>query len=326
MNTQRIKSLPLEVTRIGYGCMNLGGSWSHDSLTEQDRNNAIGIINAALEEGINCFDHADIYTYGKSEAVFSELWRESPHLRGQIVVQSKCGVRWAGESSDRIPLRYDFSYEHIMASVEGSLHRLKTDYLDILLLHRPDALVEPQEVARAFDSLQQSGKVRHFGVSNHTGAQIELLQRWVDQPLVVNQLQLNMLHTHLIDGGLVLNENNPARLVRGGDTLEYCQLHDITIQAWAPMAGGVLSGKALEITDERIKKVSALVAALAEEKSVSREAIVVAWVLRHPAQIQPIIGTTKPERIKAACQAGRVDLTREEWYSLFVAGRGAALP
>lgn len=326
MKTQKIAGTTLEVSRIAYGCMGIGGGWGAEGITEQTTRTAVAAISAALEQGINFFDHADIYARGKSEAVFAQMWQERPGLRQAIVLQSKCGIRFAGDPDERAPGRYDFSYEHIIASVEGSLKRLQTDYLDVLLLHRPDALVEPEEVARAFDALQQSGKVRYFGVSNHTPPQIELLRRNVQQPLVVNQLQLSLLHTHLIDTGIVTNQDRPEHQVRGDGTLEYCRLHDITVQPWSPLARGLLSGRAQQEPDAATTEAAQVVADLAAAKGVSREAIVIAWLLRHPAHFQPIIGTTNPERIQAACEADGVELSREEWYSLFVAARGARVP
>jgi predicted oxidoreductase len=321
----RIRQTPLEVSRLAYGCMTLGQTWNGQPPQEETRQ-AMAAVRTALEEGINFFDHADIYGRGHSEEVFAAVWREVPGLRQQIVLQSKCGIRFEGDPVPGAPHRFDFSYEHIIESVDGSLQRLQTDYLDLLLLHRPDALVEPEEVARAFDDLQQSGKVRYFGVSNHSGAQIDLLRRFVRQPLVVNQLELSVLHNQLINAGIVVNQDEPARSLRAEGTLEYCRLHDITIQPWSPLARGVLFGRVPETWDERVVKTGRLVAALADKYGVSSEAIVVAWLLRHPAGFQPVVGTTKPERIRAVCQADNVELTREEWYALFIAGRGAPLP
>ncbi len=309
MKLIRIGKTPLEVSRIALGCMRLS----------DNRDTALDTIKAALDGGINFFDHADIYGGGKREEVFAAIWDGNPGLRDRIVIQSKCGIR-------RAPQRFDFSYEYIVQSVDGSLSRLKTDYLDILLLHRPDTLVEPEEVARAFDHLKQVGKVRFFGVSNHMASQIQFLQKWLSQPLVANQLQFSVVHTHLIDEGIVMNRSDYPEPTRGEGTLEFCRMQDITIQAWSPLAGGIVSGKPLETPDERIEETAALVARMAEEKGVSQTAIVVAWLLRHPARIQPIIGTTNPARIAGACQADDVELTREEWYSLFIAGRGESLP
>ena len=326
MKTLRIANTPLEVSRIAYGCMNLGGGWDREPLTEPTRRAALAAIRAALEQGVNFFDHADIYCRGKSEEVFSLIWQEVPGLRERVVVQTKCGIRFEGDPDDGAPGRYDFSYAHIIQSVEGSLRRLETDYLDILLLHRPDALVGPEEVARAFDALSQSGKVRFFGVSNHTAAQIALLQKYVRQPLVVNQLELSLLHSQLIDAGIVFNQTQPPGPMRNEGTLEYCHLHGITLQAWGPLASGAVVGAGPEPLSEAARQVSAAVADLAREKNVSPEAIAIAWLLRHPAKIQPIIGTTNPARIRVACEADGVALTREEWYRLFIAGRGGPLP
>jgi predicted oxidoreductase len=326
LSTMPLSTTPLNVSRIAYGCMLIGGSWERATpLTEQNRREALAALRAALECGINFFDHADIYCAGKSEEAFSQLWRESPGLREKIIVQSKCGIRFENDPAPGLPGRYDFSYEHIVRSVEGSLKRLQTDYLDLLLLHRPDALVEPEEVARAFDDLQTSGKVRYFGVSNHTAAQIAFLQSALDQPLVVNQVELSLLHTHLIDAGIVFNQDDPPALRRNEGTLEYCRQHNITLQAWGPLASGAVLGVG-ESLSEAARQTAAVVHELARAKQVRPEAIAIAWLLRHPAHIQPIIGTTKPERIRAACEADRVELTREEWYRLFIAGRGGRLP
>ncbi len=325
MKTLTLGKSDLQVTRIGYGCMPLGGSWDTSPLTEQTRKEAMRSVHAALDQGINFFDHADIYCRGKSEEVFSAIWHEVPSLREKIFLQSKCGICFEGNPHHDSPQRFDFSYEHILETVEGSLKRLKTDYLDVLLLHRPDPLVEPEEVAKAFDELQQAGKVRQFGVSNHTAAEIELLRKFVDQPLVANQVAFNVIHTHLLDEGIVFNQDNP-KLSRNEGTIEYCRQHDITLQAWGSLAWGKLTGRVEEHPASHVVKTATLVAQMAKQKGVSGEAILIAWILRHPAKIQPIIGTTHPERIAAACQGDQVELDREEWYRLFDAGRGEDLP
>lgn len=328
MKTQSLGVSDLQVTRIGYGCMPLGGEWDYSPLLDQTVKDAVISTRTALDQGINFYDHADIYCMGKSERAFSAIWEEVPHLREKILIQTKCGIRFAGDPNPGAPHRFDFSYEHIMASVEGSLSRLKTDYLDVLLLHRPDPLVEPEEVAKAFDELHQSGKVRWFGVSNHTAAQMALLQAHLRQPIIANQLELNILHTQLLDAGIILNQDNPM-LARNEDTIEYCRLHNITIQSWASMAWGLLSGRPAEKTEksaQRIANAKAVVDELAQAKGVPPIAIVVAWILRHPAQIQAMIGTTRPERIVETCVADQVELSREEWYRLFIAGRGESMP
>jgi predicted oxidoreductase len=305
--------------------MPLGGSWDHAPLDDQTRQEAVYSLHAALDQGINFFDHADIYAMGKSEEVFSSLWQESPGLREKIYVQSKCGIRFPGSPNPDSPQRFDFSYEHILESVEGSLRRLKTSYLDLLLLHRPDPLVEPEEVARAFDELHQAGKVRWFGVSNHTAAQMDLLRNSLSQELVANQVEFNPIHTHMLDEGILFNQYN-ARLTRNEGVIEYCRLHNITVQAWAPLAAGRLTGRPRANDGTQVQRTADLVSQMAAEKGVHPEAILIAWILRHPAKIQPLPGTTNPERLLAAAEAERVNLTREEWYGLFVAGRGEPLP
>ena len=325
MKTLALGKSDLQVTRLGYGCMPLGGSWDTSPLTDQTRTDAMRSVRAALEQGINFYDHADIYCRGKSEEVFSAIWDEVPNLREKIILQSKCGIRFPGDPNPDSPQRFDFSYEHIIETVEGSLKRLKTDYLDVLLLHRPDPLVEPEEVARAFHELHSAGKVREFGVSNHTAAEIDLLRKYVDQPLVANQVAFNLIHTHLLDEGIVFNQDIP-RPTRNEGTIEYCRLHNITLQAWGSLAWGKLTGLKEEKPAPHVVEAAALVAQMAKQKGVSGEAILIAWILRHPAKIQPIIGTTNPERIAAACQGDDVELNREEWYRLFDSGRGEDLP
>jgi predicted oxidoreductase len=316
MKRMKLGHSTLEVSRIALGCMRLSEN------VEQ----AMATVQAALDQGIDFFDHADIYGRGEREAVFSALWERAPGLRDKVTLQSKCGIRFPGDPEPVSPGRYDFSYEHILHAVEGSLKRLKTDYLDVLLLHRPDALVEPEEVARAFDQLFKAGKVRWFGVSNHTAAQVQLLQTCVEQPLVANQLQLSVVHNQLINDGIVFNRDDLGVMSRSEGTLEFCRMQNITVQAWSPLAGGKVSGAGVAAPESRHEETTTLVKELAEEKGVSKGAILVAWLLRHPARIQPIIGTTNPARIAAACEADEVELTREEWYRLFTAGRGARLP
>jgi len=312
---------PLRVSRVAYGCMPLGGSWDDAPLASEATARAVRALSAALESGMNFFDHADIYCRGKSETVFALALAELGVKRTDVYLQSKCGIRFAGDGGEGAPHRFDFSHEHIVRSAEQSLRRLKTDYLDVLLLHRPDPLVEPDEVARAFDDLVQSGKVRHFGVSNHTPAQIELLARSVKQPLITNQLQLSLVHSHLIDAGIAMNQGKTATGADG--LLDYCRLHGITIQAWGPLASGrALGGD----SDERSLALRQLILRLAQKKGVEPEAIPIAWLLRHPARIQPVVGSTHPDRIRAAASGARIELSREEWYELYVAGRGETLP
>ena len=306
--------------------MPLGGAWDQTPLPAATRKQAMITVRAALDQGIDFYDHADIYCRGKSEQAFADIWQEKPDLRSKIYIQSKCGIRFADDPVAGAPHRFDFSYEHIVNSVEGCLKRLQTDYLDVLLLHRPDPLVEPEEVARAFDKLKESGKVRHFGVSNHTAAQLALLQKQVTQPIITNQVAFNVLHTHMLDEGIIFNQTKPGVITRDEGTIEYCREHNITLQAWGPLAWGRLTGRPGITLTEAEAKAAQLVAEMAQAKNVSAEAILIAWILRHPARIQPLIGSTKPDRIAASCQAASVQLSREEWYQLFVAGRGENLP
>ena len=324
MKTYNITGVDTPVSRISYGCMNLGGSWDETPVTGEVRRRAVAAVAATLECGINFFDHADIYMRGKSEEVFAEALQELGVAREQVILQSKCGIWFVGNPSPGSPGRFDFSYEHITASVEGILRRLRTEYLDILLLHRPDPLVEPDDVARAFDELHASGKVRAFGVSNHTGPQIDLLQASLDQPLVVNQLEINLLHSYLIDDGVLANQR-AAVYTNASGTLDYCRLHGIRVQAWSPVAHGMLSNPPAD-APENVRAAAALVAQFAVEKDTTTDAIVLAWLLRHPAGLQPVIGTTNPQRIADSCLADDVTLSREEWYRLFIAARGGPLP
>jgi predicted oxidoreductase len=252
VKSYRVPHTDLDVSCLGHGCMNLGGSWDRTLLSSAQRSRGAHVIATAIEHGITLFDHADIYTSGKSEAVFGEGLQQLPGARDQIVIQSKCGIRLQDDPQPGAPARYDCSYHHILRAVEGSLRRLHTSHLDVLLLHRPDALVEPEEVAKAFADLQHGGKVRYFGVSNHTAAQMALLQQHLDQPLVINQVELNLLHAHLISDGMVANWAGEQYTAAAG-TLDYCRMHNIMLQAWAPVAGGKLIDPPPE-PEERVRK------------------------------------------------------------------------
>lgn len=324
MKTLHIPNTELHVSCIALGCMQLGGSWDDAALTGVERSRAMRLVATAVEQGINLFDHADIYTRGKSELVFGEVLQQMPGLRQRIVIQSKCGIRFADSPNLGDPVRYDFSYAHIVASVEGSLRRLRCDYLDILLLHRPDPLMEPAEVAAAFDALQRAGKVRYFGVSNHNAGQVALLQRYLAQPLAINQLELNLLHSQLIDEGVTVNTDAAPRAAATG-TLDYCRAQGMLIQAWSPLAGGALVAP-LAAASPQVRAAAGQVAALADAHASSREAIALAWLLRHPASIQPVVGTTRVDRLLACCQADGITLSREQWYRLYNAARDVPLP
>lgn len=323
MNKIPIQQRGLAASRLVLGCMGLGGGWNDEPITEQHLAAAHAAVEAALEAGINMFDHADIYTRGKAEQVFGQVLKERPEWRERIVLQSKCGIRFADNG---IPGRYDFSKEHILRSVDGSLKRLGVEYLDILLFHRPDPLMEPEEVAEAMSALKSAGKVRAFGVSNMSAGQIRLLQAYSKEPFIVNQLEMSLAKIGWVDQGVHVNQNAAKEDIFPEGTLEYCRLENIQIQAWGPLAQGVFSGRDLSDQPASIRETAELVQAMANEKGTTREAIILAWLMRHPAGIQPVIGTANPERIRACGEAANLTLTREEWYTLYVSSRGRALP
>jgi predicted oxidoreductase len=272
------------------------------------------LIHTALDEGINFFDHADVYGGGKSEEKFSEALDMDSGLREKMILQTKCGIRQGS---------FDFSKEHILEAVDGSLKRLRTDYIDVLLLHRPDALVEPEEVAEAFTLLETSGKVKYFGVSNQNPMQIELLCKFVKRKIHFNQLQLSITNTGMIDAGITVNMQIDRSINRDGGILDYCRLKDIIIQPWSPFQYGFFEGVFLD--NPKFPELNAKINEIAADKGVTNTAIAIAWLLRHPAHMQPIIGTTNPQRVKDSCQASGITLTREEWYQIYLAA-GNILP
>ncbi|MDK2902690.1 MAG: hypothetical protein PWQ93_609 [Clostridiales bacterium] len=295
----------LHAPAIALGCMR---------IAKMPIGEVAALVDTALEAGINFFDHADIYGMGKSEEVFAEAVDMKPSIREKFIIQTKCGIR------DGF---YDFSKEHILTSVDSSLKRLKTDYIDILLLHRPDTLMEPEEVAEAFDILYRSGKVKYFGVSNQHPMQIELLSKYLNQDILINQLQFSIAHTGMIDFGFNVNMKNEPSINRDGSILEYCRLKGITIQAWSPFQYGFFEGVFLD--NDKFPELNQKINEIAEEKGVANTAIAVAWILRHPAKIQTIVGTTNSKRLKDICQASEVELTRQEWYEIYKAA-GNKLP
>ncbi|AEI42146.1 aldo/keto reductase [Paenibacillus mucilaginosus] len=314
----------IEASRLVLGCMGLGGGWDREPVTQAHVKQAHEAVEAALSAGINMFDHADIYTLGKAEEVFGRVLKERPGMREEIILQSKCGIRF--EEGPGRPGRYDFSKEHILSSVDGILQRLGTEYLDILLLHRPDPLMEPEEVAEAFVQLKRSGKVKGFGVSNMSGGQMRFLQSALDEPLLVNQLELNLAKLDWVDAGVHVNQAAGTGVSFPDGTLEYCRSEKVQVQAWGPLARGLFTGRDLAGESDAVRATAALVAELAEARGVPREAVVLAWLMRHPAGIQPVLGTVKPQRIADCAEALKVELTREEWYSLYVSSRGERLP
>ena len=296
----------LLVPRIAVGCMR---------LLQRGEQNAAKLIEMSLERGFNFFDHADIYGGGGCEELFSKAYPLTPANREKILLQSKCGI---------IPRqRFDFSKEHILSSVEGILRRLRTDYLDVLLLHRPDTLMEPEEVAEAFDSLYDRGMVRYFGVSNQNPMQMRLLQKYLRRPIVADQLRLGLAHTGMIDSGLNVNMADEPAVVRDGGVLEYCRLEEITIQPWSPFQFGNFEG--VFFGQERYAALEKKLRELGEKYGVSSTAIALAWILRHPANMMPVTGTTDPDRLGQCFDAAQVELTRQEWYDLYTAA-GNRLP
>jgi predicted oxidoreductase len=270
------------------------------------------LVSTALDAGIDFFDHADLYG-GQThfcEQRFGDAMRFSARDRAAITIQSKTGIVRPGPY-------FDFSYEHIVASVEGSLRALRTDYLDVLLLHRPDALVEPEEVARAFDELEAAGKVRAFGVSNHTPRQIDVLKTAVRQPIVANQVQLSLTHAPVIAQGILSNKHGEEQAVTvdGGGVLDYCRVNRITVQAWSPFQSG--DGDGTFLGSPRFPELNALIDRLAVQYGVPAIAIATAWITRHPANMQVVLGTTTPARVRAAALGSDLALTRVEWYELF---------
>jgi predicted oxidoreductase len=305
LRTIKLGASALEVPVIAVGCMR---------INRLDKAGAERFIRTALEEGANFFDHADIYGGGACEELFADAIGMNDDVRETIILQSKCGIRQG---------MYDFSKRHILQSVDGILKRLRTDYLDVLLLHRPDALVEPEEVAEAFDILESSGKVRHFGVSNHNPMQIQLLQKSVKQPIVANQLQLSITNATMISAGINVNMENDAAVNRDGSVLDFCRLHDITIQPWSPFQYGFFEG--VFIGSDKFPELNRKLDEIAGRYGVSTTTIAIAWLLRHPARMQPVIGTMNIQRLIDCCRASDVELTREEWYEIYRAA-GNRLP
>lgn len=305
MKTIEINKAVKPVSQIGLGCMRMTDLADDSAVRE--------LIDTAMESGINFFDHADIYGGGEAETVFGRVLPKK--LREDVTLQTKCAIRPG--------ICFDFSKDYILESVDGSLKRLQTDYVDILLLHRPDALAEPEEVAEAFDILKTSGKVRCFGVSNHNPMQIELLNSYCGNQICVNQIQYSIAHCPTIDAGLNVNIANDFGCNRDGDIIAYSRMKKITLQAWSPFQYGMFEG--VFIGCEKFPELNAVLDRLAEKYQVTQNAVAIAWILRHPAGIQPIVGSMNKTRVQEICKAADITLTREEWYELYLAA-GKILP
>ena len=287
----------LNASSIALGCMR---------LTRLDVAEAEKLLLTAVEKGINFFDHADIYAGGQAETLFGQLLRRNPGLREKIIIQTKCGICRG---------YYDSSEEHILEAVDGSLSRLGLDSVDVLLIHRPDALMEPEEIASAFEKLEKAGKVRAFGVSNMNSTQMQLLDRAMPGKMIINQLQFGVAHSGLVDEGITVNNKLDQAIMRTDGVLDYCRLNGVTVQAWSPMQYGMFKGPFMQCED--YAELNAYMEELAQQYNVSAEAIALAWILRHPAKIQAIIGTANVDRVCRSAEAMNITLTRPEWYKMY---------
>lgn len=296
----------IPTSAVALGCMR---------ICDVDKSKVDSIIETAIDCGVSYFDHADIYGGGKSEEIFGEYLKNHKSARDNMIIQTKCAIR---------PNCYDFSKKHIIESVNGSLKRLGVDNVDVLLLHRPDALMEPEEVAEAFDELQSSGKVKHFGVSNHNLYQIELLKTAVTQPLIANQLQFSITESGMVTSGLNVNMKNDESVMHDGGLIEYSRIKKMTIQTWSPFQYGFFKGSFI---GNRVKfpKLNKKLDELADEYGVTQTAIASAWILRHPANMQLLSGSMNVQRIKEVCAGADIRLTREQWYEIYLAA-GYKLP
>ncbi len=314
MHTIPIGVSHLTSSRLAYGCWRVAGTWNPAEVTPENREAGIRAITAAYEAGYTLFDTADIYCRGESERILGATLKSVAGMREKIIIATKCGIRFAGEPTPASPQRYDFSAEHIERSVEGSLTRMQIEHIDLLLLHRPDYLAEPEEIARAFSNLKTQGKVRFFGVSNFRPLLVTALQAACPMPMIVHQVEISLAKLDAFTDG----------------TLDQCLIERITPMAWSPLAAGLIGGGATRLLPSQQTYKPELFRNVLEEVARNRETtpvvIALAWLLKHPARIQPVIGTIKPERIREAVRATEIDLNREEWYRLLLAARGEPLP
>lgn len=308
MKTINIKNGPQNASSVILGCMRM------PALSTDE---AARMIRTAVDLGINFFDNATCYGNGEAETRFGDAFAQTGIKREDVYIQSKCGLCFERNE-------FDWTKENILSSVDDCLRRMKLDYLDALLLHRPDLIFEPEQVAEAFDELEKSGKVRFFGVSNVPTMQIEVLKKCVRQPLVINQLQFSLEQSQLIDQALYVNNLTTDRSIdRDNGTLDYCRLHDITIQAWSPLQHGFFKG--CFVDDPGFPELNRVLGELGEKYGVPKTAVAIAWILRHPARMQAIAGTMNPDHLSDICEASKVELTHHEWYQLYLAS-GKHLP
>ena len=313
MQTVRIGRSDLSASRLCFGCWRIAGTWNPAEITPASEAAGRQAVRTAVEQGYTLFDLADIYCQGESERIFGEALREMPGARDQVVIATKCGIR-RPDDPPGAPYRYDFSKEYILRSCEDSLRRLGIDTIDLYQLHRPDFLMDPTEVASAFETLRTSGKVREFGVSNFRPSQVTALQRSCPMPLLVNQVEISLARLDPFSDG----------------TLDQCLAETMTPMAWSPLAGGKLGDGARRVLASqegyRTETLNAALDVMGRELGVGRTVVALAWLLRHPSGIIPIVGSTNPERIREAAAADRITLSREQWYQLFTLARGESLP
>jgi predicted oxidoreductase len=308
-----------------YGCMGLGGSWSAEPYSSAQVDEAAAAVAAALAAGITLFDHADIYRNGKAESVFGEVLAQSPGLRATIRLQTKCGIRL---NEQGLGTYYDLSRGAILERVNESLARLRTDYVDVLMLHRPDPLMDPAEVASAVGQLMAEGKVRAVGVSNMSGPQIEVLQDRLETPVVANQLEMSLLTRAWLESTVLVNHAEGTDYSFPHGTVEHCVRKGITVQAYGALGRGLYTGAPAATPTPAEEATADLVAALATEKGTTGESILLGWLMKHPAGIAPVIGTANPGRIRACAgaAASAAAMTRAEWYRLWITARGSDIP
>lgn len=309
MTTMPLGTTGLPTTTLSYGCMRIAGEWDPAKVTSEHEKRGVKAVITAWEAGYRLFDHADIYSAGACERIFARALREVPGMRSEVVIATKCGIRWEGDPTPEATHRYDFSAKHILWSCDNSLKNLGIETIDLYQLHRPDVLMDPDEIAGAFATLRGAGKVRTFGVSNFTPTQVTALQARLPWPLAVNQVEIH-----------------PGRLACFEDgTLDQCLAMGMTPLAWSPLGGGRF-GDGAAAKDERHGAILKELDAIAKARGVSRTVVVFAWLMKHPTRIVPIVGTVNPDRIRDAAKAADVELTREEWYRVLLAARGKPLP
>lgn len=314
MRTIRLGKSDLVSSRLAYGCWRIAGSWNPAEVTPKSEAAGKKAVLAAYEAGYTLFDHADIYCDGVSERIFGDVLKEVSGMRDRVLIATKCGIRKAGEPTAEAPFRYDFSADHIFRSCEQSLKRLGVERIDLYQLHRPDYLMDPDEVGKAFTKLYEQGKVREFGVSNFRPSQLDALQSGCPRPLIVNQVEISLANLTCFEDG----------------TLDQCLSRKITPLAWSPLAGGQLGGGARRLLPwQEAYRPAPIVSELdvmAKRHGVSRAVVALAWLLKHPTGIIPIAGSSNPESIRDAAKAANLELTREEWYRLLEVARGERLP